>query len=42
MRDLEAALVAIDRGDPGAGPRETQGNRAADAAATARHHAHTA
>src|ERR1700681_4332519 len=41
-RDLEATLVAIDRGDPGASPRETQGDRAADAAASARHHADTA
>ncbi len=41
-RRLEAAFVAIDGGDPGAGPGEIDGDGAADAAAAARHHANAA
>ena len=35
-------FIEIDRGDAGAGLREAQRSGAADAAASARHHAHTA
>ena len=39
---VQAAFVAIDRRHPGAGLRETCGNSAADAAASAGHHADAA
>ena len=35
VRRLEAALVAVDGGNPGAGPGQTDGHGAADAAAPA-------
>ena len=41
-RRLEAALIEIDGRDVGAGPRETDRDGAADAAAAARHHANAA
>jgi hypothetical protein len=42
VRRLEAACVAIDGGDMGAGPGETRRDGPADAAASARHHANAA
>ena len=42
VRHLKAAFVEIDRGDAGAGLGETDGRGAADAAASARHHANAA
>ena len=41
-RGFKAALVEIDRGDAGAGLREAERRGAADAAASARHHADAA
>ena len=41
-RYIKAALIAIDRGDTGAGPSEADGHGAADAATATRHHADAA